>query len=270
MAKSLDDLYWKSFHRNYVDEGCGILTKEEQQKLRDSCVAVAGVGGIGGNQAVAIARLGIGNMKICDVEEYSESDINRMYGAYSSTVGKKKVKVMEEIIKDINPSINIKSYENGITLDNTEDFLEDTDIAVDAIEYFTLEEKLKFNKTAREKNLYVLTSPIPAYGTVMLVFDPKGMTFEEYLEIPEKKEKIKDYVMPVKKICPKMPEYLPENFYKKALKKGVPFSTLGSSAMLSGALVANEVMSILLDKRDPVCIPECTSIDMYERRFEIL
>lgn len=262
-----DDMYWQSFNRNYV----GLISKEEQQRLRDSCVAVAGVGGIGGNQAAALARLGIGKMKIADIEEYSYSDINRMYGAFSSTVGKAKVRVMEDFLKDINPGLELEVFEEGITLDNPEEFLDGADVAIDAIEYFTLEEKLRYNQVAREKGLYVLTSPIPAYGTSMLVFSPEGMTFEEYLEIPDTAEERKSYVMPPSKICPKLPDYLSEEVYgDKAMKKEIALSTVGSSAMLSGAIVANEALMMLLSKRDPVVVPEITLLDMCERRFEIV
>lgn len=82
--------------------GCGAV-----KRLSDAHVAVFGVGGVGGFAVEAIARAGIGEITLVDSDEVTASNVNRQIIALSSTVGRAKVDVMEERIKDINPEATV-------------------------------------------------------------------------------------------------------------------------------------------------------------------
>ncbi|MBQ9780905.1 MAG: tRNA threonylcarbamoyladenosine dehydratase [Clostridia bacterium] len=79
------------------------------QRLEDAHVAVFGVGGVGGHCVEALARAGVGHLTIVDGDEVSLSNINRQAVALHSTLGRPKVEVMAERIKDINPACEITS-----------------------------------------------------------------------------------------------------------------------------------------------------------------
>ena len=81
------------------------------EKLKNTRVAVFGVGGVGGYVVEALARAGVGAIDIIDNDTVSESNINRQIIALSSTVGKKKVDVMKARVLDINPDCEVKAID---------------------------------------------------------------------------------------------------------------------------------------------------------------
>ena len=90
--------YAEAFKRNR-----GLITEEEQEKLRNSRVAIAGMGGVGGVHLVTLARLGIGKFTIADPDVFEVANFNRQYGATISNVGRNKAEAMAEAALDINP-----------------------------------------------------------------------------------------------------------------------------------------------------------------------
>ena len=92
--------------------------EEVQSKLKNTSVAVFGLGGVGGFACEMLARAGIGTMTIIDFDTISESNINRQLIALHSTIGMKKTELFEKRLKDINPDIKL----NVITDFYLEDF----------------------------------------------------------------------------------------------------------------------------------------------------
>src|SRR5882724_5158965 len=103
------DFYDQAFARNL-----GILSEVDQKRLRESCVAIAGMGGVGGIHLVTLARMGIGKFHIADSDVFETANLNRQYGATTETFGRKKVDVMRGIAKAINPELDIRTFSEGI------------------------------------------------------------------------------------------------------------------------------------------------------------
>lgn len=78
--------------------------------LRASKVAVFGVGGVGGYAVEALARSGVGTLHLYDNDLVSESNINRQIIATHSTVGRLKVEVARERVKDISPACQVEVF----------------------------------------------------------------------------------------------------------------------------------------------------------------
>ena len=78
-----------------------LIGKENLDKLKNSRVAVFGIGGVGGGVCEALARGGIGQIDLIDNDVVSESNINRQAVAFFSTIGKLKTEVMEKIINEM-------------------------------------------------------------------------------------------------------------------------------------------------------------------------
>ena len=141
------------FSRNEI-----IIGKEKQELIYTKSVAIFGIGGVGSYVAESLARAGIQNLIIIDNDTISISNINRQILALHSTVGKLKTEVMNDRLLDINPNINIITYnlfiENGnskqILLDNKVDYI------VDAID--TVQSKLELIKFANELNIPIISS----------------------------------------------------------------------------------------------------------------
>lgn len=141
------------FSRNEI-----IIGKEKQEIISNKTVAIFGIGGVGSYTIESLARCGIQNLILIDNDTVSISNINRQLIALHSTVGKLKTEVMKARLLDINPNINIITYnifiENGnsrqILLDNKIDYI------VDAID--TVPSKLELIKFANKLNIPIISS----------------------------------------------------------------------------------------------------------------
>jgi tRNA A37 threonylcarbamoyladenosine dehydratase len=120
-----------------------LLGQEGLAKLAETHVLVAGIGGVGGACAESLCRAGIGKITLIDFDLVSKTDLNRQVTALHSTIGKIKVDVLAERLKDINPdTIIVKSNDfidrqkaENIAIDEDVDFVAD---CIDAIAYKTI------------------------------------------------------------------------------------------------------------------------------------
>ncbi|MDO4393184.1 MAG: tRNA threonylcarbamoyladenosine dehydratase [Bacillota bacterium] len=112
-----------------------LIGKEGVDRLKDCRVAVFGVGGVGGFAVEALARSGVGTIDIIDNDNISLTNINRQIIATHSTVGRNKVDVMSERIKDINPECRVNAHK-VFYLPETADLFDfgEYDYVIDAID----------------------------------------------------------------------------------------------------------------------------------------
>lgn len=91
--------------------------EEMREKLRNARVAIAGLGGLGSNIAVALARSGVGHMLLVDYDCVDTTNLNRQaYGI--SQLGKPKTEAMLELISEINPYLDIQCEFVKVTEEN--------------------------------------------------------------------------------------------------------------------------------------------------------
>lgn len=195
-----------------VQRNIGILTRDQQDWLRRATVAIAGVGGVGAITAERLARLGIGAIRIADPETYEPSNLNRQLGAATDTLGHRKVEVVGAMLRAINPALNMTCWSEGISADNADAFVSGADAVVDEIEYAYLDRIISLHRAARKRELFTVFALAIGFGASLFVCDPKGMTFEEYLGIPEgaDDEALRRFRVPIEKMCPRPPEYADE------------------------------------------------------------
>lgn len=132
-----------------------LIGKVALEKLKNSRVAVFGVGGVGGYVVESLARAGVGNIDIIDNDTISVSNLNRQIIALSSTVGQNKVDVSKARLLDINPNINVETYKCFFTRDSEFDFSK-YDYIVDAID--TVVGKLELITRAKYANVPIICS----------------------------------------------------------------------------------------------------------------
>ncbi len=134
-----------------------LLGQDSIRKLSEKRVAVFGIGGVGGYVTEALARSGVGALDLIDKDTVSISNINRQIIAMTSTVGKYKTEVMKERILDINPDLQVKTY-NMFYLPETADQFDFTryDYVVDAID--TVTGKIALVLHAQRDNVPVISS----------------------------------------------------------------------------------------------------------------
>lgn len=126
-----------------------LIGSNNLEKLKQKTVLVLGIGGVGGYVVESLVRCGISNIIIVDHDIVDETNLNRQIIALNSTIGKKKVDVMEERIKNINKECNVIKYDlffdsntKDVILNNKIDFIVDSCDSVNS-KKLIIEEALK-------------------------------------------------------------------------------------------------------------------------------
>ncbi len=134
-----------------------LLGKEAMEKLKSSTVAIFGIGGVGTFVTEALARCGLGNFALFDDDEVCLTNINRQLIATRKTIGRKKVDVMAERIKEINPNANVTTHQIFYMPDNAHEYdLSGYDYIVDAID--TVTAKIELIVRAEANNTPIISS----------------------------------------------------------------------------------------------------------------
>ena len=111
-----------------------LVGQKGSQKLAQTSVAVIGLGGVGSYSAEALARSGIGKFILIDFDVIEPSNINRQILALQSTIGKPKVEIMQQRIRDINPKAEVIIYQEVLDGNKQDNLLEGAEYCVDAID----------------------------------------------------------------------------------------------------------------------------------------
>lgn len=115
-----------------------LLGKEAMDNLKRATVTVAGLGGVGSFAVEALARMGIGHLRIFDFDSVKRSNINRQLFALESSLNMKKIDIARDRILNINPACKVSAADTFIhkeTLDEL--FSEPSTVVIDAIDSLT-------------------------------------------------------------------------------------------------------------------------------------
>lgn len=134
-----------------------LLGEEAMEKLKNSRVAVFGIGGVGGYVCEALVRSGVGHFDLIDHDKVCLTNINRQIIATRKTIGKYKTDVMKERMLDINPDVDVTVHQCFFLPENAEEFhFEAYDYVVDAVD--TVTAKLELVMKCREKGVPIISS----------------------------------------------------------------------------------------------------------------
>lgn len=170
--------YNEAFSRNL-----GWFTDAEQQKLRASTVAIAGLGGVGGIHLLTLARLGVGRFHIADFDTFDVANFNRQVGATMSTLGQRKLDVLAAQARDINPEVELKLFPQGVSAESPDDFLRGADIYIDGLDFFAFAARRATFAACHRLRIPAVTAAPLGMGSALLVFLPDRMSFEEYFRL---------------------------------------------------------------------------------------
>jgi tRNA A37 threonylcarbamoyladenosine dehydratase len=134
-----------------------LVGAEKMQRLKQSHVFIAGLGGVGGYAAEQLCRAGIGKLTLADCDRVQTSNLNRQIIALQSTVGQFKTQVLAERLKDINPEIELELIDDFLDEKIIPEILESPfRYLVDAID--TLTPKVTLLKEAFRRQKFIVSS----------------------------------------------------------------------------------------------------------------
>ena len=133
-----------------------LYSLKDFQKIQNATIAIVGLGGVGSWIAEALARTGVGKIALMDLDDVCESNINRQIHSLQHTIGKPKVSVLAERIRQINPKCNVKELHHFYTAKDSGSFWKTHwDCVADAID--SLDNKCHLLASAVRKNIPVVT-----------------------------------------------------------------------------------------------------------------
>ncbi len=134
-----------------------LLGPDKMKRLRESHVAVVGLGGVGSWCAEALCRSGVGALTLFDHDTVSESNLNRQSAALRSTVGLPKAEAMARRLEDINPDCALSPVMARYEAANREVlFAREYDYIVDAIDLVSC--KLDLIQTAHKRGIPIISA----------------------------------------------------------------------------------------------------------------
>jgi len=254
--------YTTAFSRNI-----GWLTCQEQDQLKTKRIAIAGLGGVGGSHLLALTRLGVGAFHIADLDVFELANFNRQAGASLHHINRPKVDVLAEMALDINPSLDIRRFPQGINDANLAAFLIGVDVYVDGLDFFAFKARKAVFAACHELGIPAVTAAPLGMGTALLSFMPGGMSFEEYFQwtgCSEAEQALRFLVG----LAPSglHGAYLVDpSSIDLAGKKG-PSTIMGCE--LCAGVTATEVLKILMQRGRVYSAPYSQQFDAYTNRFK--
>lgn len=134
-----------------------LIGEKAVSSLSNRHVMIFGVGGVGGYAAECIARSGIGKITVVDFDIVNETNINRQLCALHSTIGREKVSVVAERLRDINPGAEVIDDATRYTKETREHFFyQKPDYIIDAIDCVT--DKIDLICEAKQRGIPIISS----------------------------------------------------------------------------------------------------------------
>ncbi|QKE61966.1 ThiF family adenylyltransferase [Aquipseudomonas campi] len=133
MSHPLPPLDHDQFYRELTLRNAGFISTDEQCGLREAVILIAGCGSTGGSVIELLVRSGAEHLILADNGSYELNNANRQ-NMVISDIGRTKVEVFAERVRQINPYIKLELHGHGVTPDNVEAMVAQADVVVDAID----------------------------------------------------------------------------------------------------------------------------------------
>ncbi len=230
--------YWE-----IVSRQMSIVSKSQQEKLKNSKITVIGCGGIGGAAIEMLARMGVGHLQIVDKDSFDVSNINRQLMSSFYSVGKSKTQVTKETIQAINPFLNVEAFEGELNGSNVEKIVSGSDVVIDALD--NLVSRIILSRCAMELNIPFIHGAIHGTMGQLCVFNNETPTYEKLFKLPSQNKEL-------------TPEVIGEVL---KLSQDIP-PVLGPVPNIVGCLQASEAFKIITGKGKSILAPKVLNFDL--------
>lgn len=253
--------YDAAFSRNL-----GLVQPEEQLHLKESVVAVAGLGGVGGVHVTTLARLGISRFHLADFDSFEIHNFNRQAGAVVDSLGRGKVEVMAEQALSINPCAEVRKFPQGVTAENVETFLDGVDVVVDGLDFFAIgAREILYDAAERRKIPLVTAGPI-GMSVAWLVFEPGGMSWRDYFRLDRAKTPLDKIILFALGLTPRATQlgYLDPKHVDLPGHRG---PSLSLAVQLCAGVAVGETLKLILKRGRRAPAPTYHQFDIYVGRY---
>ena len=233
--------YSEAFSRNL-----GLISPDEQERLRHCRVAIPGMGGVGGMHLMTLARLGVGKFRIADADSFEVKNFNRQFGSTIDNLGRPKAEVLKASAQGVNPELEIDAITEFVSSENVHQFLDGADLLIDSVDFFAFEARRMLFREARNRGIWTVTAGPIGFSTAWLAFDPNGMSFDDYFDIHDGMEPVDLFCAFALGLAPRA-THLPYFDFSYVESSGRGPSVAAACNLASG-VVGAEAIKILLGR----------------------
>ena len=243
MKNELNKSQVERFSRQLILKKIGVVG---QKKILSSKVLIVGVGGLGCPAAENLVRAGIGTIGLVDNDIVNLSNIHRQSLFNSNDLKKSKVYVAEKKLKEINPSIKIKTYNSRLNKKNIRSIIKNYELIIDGSDNFKTKFLINDNCIKFKKKL--VCGAISKFNGHIFTFDFKSKKIASLRNFYQEEE-ISDDIL-------------------NCEFEGV----LGTTATIVGALQANEALKMLMrigqNLKNEILIIDLLNLNFRKVKFE--
>lgn len=238
----------------FYDRPAGFYSEGLRRAFPDSSARIGGAGGGGLTLAVMLAKEGVSDFSIADIDRVDESNVGRIPMLKPDHIGKFKVDVAAELITNVNKNANVRIYEKGVQKDNVDEFVgfeagnQGLTAVFDEIDLNAPEIALILHRAARKYGRYAIAATDVERGGLVTTFDPDSWhTFERYMGARAKDteqeylKKIKGFQLPT---IPNIPVTGTMSTLMATLK-GAPLPTTLRSVLVATDLAMDEFEKLM-------------------------
>ena len=113
------------------------IGEQGQRKIQNANVLIVGVGGLGSPVALYLAAAGVGTLHLVDADVVSLSNLGRQILYNTTHIGKSKVEIARQVLKDLNPDVQVVPHHEFLDEENALSLVEKADVVVDCTDNFT-------------------------------------------------------------------------------------------------------------------------------------
>ncbi len=229
-----------------------LLGREALDKLKNSKVAIFGIGGVGSYVAEGLIRSGVGHLVFIDHDEVAISNINRQIHATSKTVGQPKAELMKARALEINPNIEVTTHIEVYNAESKDRLIkEDYDYVVDAIDMVT--SKLLMVEQCQEMNIPIMCSMgtgnklDPTKFEVTDIYKTSICPLAKVMRQELKKRRVKKLKVVYSKELPITPQAIKDETVKSTVTRRQTPGSVGFVPSVAGMIIASEVVKDLIN-----------------------
>lgn len=268
MTSNIENLKSSFDYYTAVSRNLGWLTADEQQKLSEVHIGLIGVGGVGGQYAEILTRLGIRKFTVYDPDTFSIENSNRQNECKVSNYQKNKAQVIAKLIQDINPTADVEVIPKAFSKADVDSFCQKVDIYLDTLDFFEIDLRLLIFEKMRQLGKTSMTAAPLGTGSSCLVFSPASMSFADYFGLHRTEDPILRSHMFLLGLAPSLQQvkYLQDRGYVDFKKRKAPSMPMGVYACAS--VIATTVLKVVLKRGDVLCTPWSVHYDPYLNRIK--
>jgi len=181
MSLSLDSTQLDRYSRHIIMDEVG---PEGQAKLLDSRVLVVGAGGLGAPVIQYLAAAGVGTLGVVDDDVVERSNLQRQVIHGDDDIGRTKVDSAAAFVENLNPDVDVETYETRLTKENVEEIVPGHDVVVDASDNFPT--RYLLNDFCRLREIPIAHGAIYKFEGQITTLAPEGPCYRcLFPEAPE-------------------------------------------------------------------------------------